>query len=152
MTSWRMVRMPAPGQSKAEIDGGVFRGPWHVLKPSGELAALVFDDEFAGLAAKATAGPSAVVDSLPKEAAMVALIPREGVFEDRFCTELGFAIMVGKPILVICDPTRPLPAKVEKVADKVVRAPHNCAIAREFVVEEIRRFAEQCMKGGVGGF
>lgn len=39
----------------------------------------------------------------------------------KFCLELGAAIMLGKPLIVVVPQDRKLPAKLAEIADRVVR-------------------------------
>lgn len=66
----------------------------------------------------------ALVNMIPKlKSSQLALsiFPRDGEGDIKYYLELGAAIMLGKPLIVIAEPGQSLPPKLEAVADEIVR-------------------------------
>ena len=55
-------------------------------------------------------------------ALVISLVPSEGDFDIKFAVETGMAIMLDKPILAIASPGATVPAKLARVADRVIYA------------------------------
>lgn len=52
--------------------------------------------------------------------------------------QLGIAIMLGKPLIVVCDSEHPLPAKLALIADRVIVVPSLREGGLSAVTEEIQ--------------
>lgn len=75
-----------------------------------------------------------------EEAAVVISVAPSGKPDAKFCVELGFMIMLGKPVILVVDKSAaPVPAKLRQVADEVIEVdlvskdPAQAAKARELV-------------------
>ena len=82
-----------------------------------------------------------LIPKLESSAAVVSLAPKDGQGTDvKFSLELGFSIMLDKPILVIAGPGQVLPAKLLKVADEVIYIDLSAADANEATAKQIQAF------------
>lgn len=66
-------------------------------------------------------------DLIPKlrdSAVVVSLVPR-GRADVKLAVELGFSIMLDKPIIAVVQPGTPIPAKLMAVADAVIEGSAN---------------------------
>lgn len=56
-----------------------------------------------------------------EDSAMVMSIAPTGKPDPKFCVELGFALMLGKPLILLADKrAAPIPDKLRQVADEIV--------------------------------
>lgn len=53
---------------------------------------------------------------------VISIAPPDGKVDVKFAVELGMAIMLGKPIIVVQRPGILVPPKLAKIADRVVNA------------------------------
>lgn len=63
---------------------------------------------------------------LPKmgsSAMVVSLVPEVSKIDVKYATELGFAILLGKPILAVAIGGVPIPAKLREIAEHVAEIP-----------------------------
>ncbi len=60
----------------------------------------------------------------------------------KFAVELGFAIMLDKPLFVVQMPGRHIPARLRMVADVVVRADLDTEEGQRVLATKLKRFRE----------
>jgi hypothetical protein len=63
-----------------------------------------------------------LVPKLESSAMVMSLMPRSGKPDAKFAVELGMAIMLDKPIIVMAEPGQAIPSKLSAIADAVVVA------------------------------
>lgn len=71
--------------------------------------------------------------------AVVSICP-DGEPDIKYAVELGLAIMLDKPLIVIVSPGRDVPEHLSRVADEVVFADLDLEEGREQVQRALRRF------------
>ena len=89
-----------------------------------------------------------MVPMLESSEAFMTLAPAKGQVDAKYCVELGAAIMLDKPIVVVVFGDRPVPRKLAAIADEVVVLPEGvnpdsadepaAALARVFEERERR--------------
>lgn len=62
-----------------------------------------------------------VLPAMESSRIVLSIAPSDGRPDAKFCVELGFAIMLGKPIIMIARRDAALPARLLAVADEVIR-------------------------------
>lgn len=78
------------------------------------------------------------LEKIAGSAAMISLVP-SGEVDVKFAVELGFGIMLDKPLLVVVAPGRELPRKLRRVADEVVVADVDLEEGREAISAAVKR-------------
>lgn len=63
-----------------------------------------------------------MVPKMVDSAVVMSLLPRNGLPDVKFCVELGYALMLEKPLILIGRPDVPIPARLLAVADEVIIA------------------------------
>jgi hypothetical protein len=81
------------------------------------------------------------LQKLEESAFVASLVPRED-FDAKFAVELGASIMLDKPLLAIVMPGAEVPAKLAKVADRIVQADVDTEAGREAVHAAMREMLE----------
>ena len=79
--------------------------------------------------------------AMDDSAFVMSLIPHEP--DVKFAVELGFAIMLDKPILAVAMPGADVPPKLRLVADEVIEADVDVEAGRQRVAQAIERFGEE---------
>jgi hypothetical protein len=82
------------------------------------------------------------VEKIAGSAVFVSLAP-EGEPDIKFAVELGIAIMLDKPILVVRIPGRPVPEHLRRVADEIVDADVDLEEGRDRLQQAIVRMLEE---------
>lgn len=84
-----------------------------------------------------------------EDSAVVMSIAPMGKPDSKFCVELGFALMLGKPVILLVDKrAAPIPGKLRQVADEIVEVdlasddPAVAAADRERVGAALARLRE----------
>lgn len=81
-----------------------------------------------------------MVPKMADSTLVISLVPGDDSGDVKFWVELGASIMMDKPILALIMGDRPIPAKLQAVADEVVRLPNGVDPAgSEAVVAAIKR-------------
>jgi nucleoside 2-deoxyribosyltransferase len=62
-----------------------------------------------------------LIPKLEDSALNVSLVPADGT-DVKFAVELGFSIMLDKPIIAVVEPGSKVPEKLVRVADRIVEA------------------------------
>jgi hypothetical protein len=81
-------------------------------------------------------------EKIAGSAAFISLAPA-GEPDIKFAVELGIAIMLDKPILVVQMPGRPLPEHLRRVADEIIEADIDVEEGRARLQEAIGRMVEK---------
>lgn len=63
-----------------------------------------------------------MVPKLTDSALAVSIVPESRHMDVKFWVELGASICMDKPIIVVAPDDRPIPPKLEMIADEVVRS------------------------------
>lgn len=63
-----------------------------------------------------------LVPKISESGCTVSLMPR-GETDVKFAVELGFSIMLDKPIIAVIEPGQQIPARMLRVVDEVVEGP-----------------------------
>jgi hypothetical protein len=66
-----------------------------------------------------------MVPKLKSSAVVVSIVPGTAELDVKFCVELGATIMLEKPLIITVFGDRPVPPKLEALADEVVRLPEG---------------------------
>jgi hypothetical protein len=83
-----------------------------------------------------------MLPKLSESAITISLAP--GVDPDvKYAVELGFSIMLDKPIILVAMPGRTIPAKLRKVADAVIEADVTTDAGQTLLQEAIASVSEQ---------
>ncbi len=82
-----------------------------------------------------------LIPKMAGSAAALQLVPT-GPTDVKFAVELGFSIMMDKPILALVQPGMEVPAKLLKVADRVIEADLDTVDGHAKVQAEIRAFLD----------
>jgi hypothetical protein len=82
-----------------------------------------------------------LVPMMRNSRSVVQLVPKGGS-DIKFAVELGLSIMMDKPILAIVEPGTEAPAKLRKVADKIVEADVSTEEGRMQAQAAINEFLE----------
>jgi hypothetical protein len=61
-----------------------------------------------------------LIPMIKDSAVTVSLVPGDGKLDVKFAVELGFMIMLDKPIIAVIPSGRKVPLKLAKVADEIV--------------------------------
>jgi hypothetical protein len=81
------------------------------------------------------------VRGMADSAFVMSLVP-EGKPDIKFAVELGLAIMMGKPLLVVQMPGTEVPPKLRQVADLVVMADLDTEEGKRVLATRIKKFQE----------
>ena len=60
------------------------------------------------------------IKNMAESAAVMSIYPRSSEFDIDFALQLGAAILMGKPILIMVSPGQEIPGKLRQFADRVV--------------------------------
>ena len=66
-----------------------------------------------------------------EESAFVLSLAPSGKPDAKYCIELGFSIMLDKPILVVAPEGYPVPERLRRAADEVIELPHGAGMDTE---------------------
>lgn len=66
-----------------------------------------------------------MVPMMEQSALVMSLVPEDREGDVKFWVELGASIMMDKPIIAVLLGDAPAPAKLEAIADEIVRLPHG---------------------------
>lgn len=61
-------------------------------------------------------------------------------FDVVFALQIGASVLLEKPLVVVVDGSRVLPPKLERLADRIIRADLSTEFGREQVQQEMTRF------------
>lgn len=81
-----------------------------------------------------------VIPMIESSDSVVSLAPPDGKADVKFAVELGLAIMLDKPIIVVASPSRPVPPKLALIATHVIDADITTPEGREqlmFALQEL---------------
>ncbi len=84
-----------------------------------------------------------LVPKLESSATVVSLAPPEGRYDAKFAVETGMAILMGKPMMIVVAPGRPIPGKLHLVADEIVYADLGTEEGKRAVHEAVERMHER---------
>lgn len=77
---------------------------------------------------------------LRESAVAISLVPEDRTGDVKFWVELGATIMMDKPVIAVMLGDAPLPPRLAKIADEIVRCPHGIdPSASVEVAEAIKR-------------
>lgn len=79
-----------------------------------------------------------LLPKLEESAAVVSLVP-DGDGDIKFAVETGLAILLDKPIIAMVLPGRQIPAKLAKVADRVIEADLSTAQGRTTAARDLKK-------------
>jgi hypothetical protein len=82
-----------------------------------------------------------LIPKLENSGMVVSLVP-SGETDVKFAIELGFSIMLDKPIIAVVQPGTPLPDKLVRVADHIVDADVSTVQGQERLQEVIDQVAQ----------
>jgi nucleoside 2-deoxyribosyltransferase len=82
-----------------------------------------------------------LVPKLTESDCTVSLLPR-GESDVKFAVELGFSIMLDKPIIAVIEPGQQIPARMLRVVDEVVEGPLDAPDFQERLGAAIARIPE----------
>lgn len=84
-------------------------------------------------------------EMLPKlrESALSLMLFHEGHVDMKIAVELGSAILLDKPIVVITGPNDKIPPVLLAIARKVIRANVNTSEGKEAISREIAKFLDE---------
>jgi len=91
----------------------------HDPAESGEVSAAELEEYWRDLAAQVQTG---LLPKLEGSAATISLVPKDGQSDVKFAVELGFSIMLNKPIIALATDGNDVPPGLARVADEVVVA------------------------------
>jgi hypothetical protein len=83
------------------------------------------------------------LEKISGSAAFVSIVPA-GDFDVKFATELGAAVILGKPLLAIVTPDTEVSPKFRSVCDEIVVADVDTGLGREKIAAAIRRLSRRC--------
>lgn len=77
------------------------------------------------------------LDSLRKiaDSDMFVAIANENEIDPKFCMELGAAIMLDKPLVIVVPPDRVVPLRLQRIASHVIHADIDTEEGRQSVAE-----------------
>jgi len=75
-------------------------------------------------------------------AAFISIAPRPEELDVKFCLELGLAIMLDKPIIVVAFDDRDVPERLRRVADRVVETDIDTEAGARKLAEAINEIVE----------
>lgn len=78
------------------------------------------------------------VQAMAESAYVASLYPDGGNFDVKYAVELGMALMLDKPIILIVQPGAVIPARLRKVADAVIEADLDTERGRAHVARQLR--------------
>lgn len=82
-----------------------------------------------------------LIPQLRSSGAVAQIVPR-GDTDVKFAVELGFSIMMNKPILAMVQPGSEVPEKLRLVADVIVEVDLDSEVGRREAHEKIREFLD----------
>lgn len=74
---------------------------------------------------------------------VITLAPTSGVADVKQAVEIGYCIMLGKPMIVVKQPGQPVAEKLLRIADHVVEGDMSTKAGRQEVGEQLRRIMHQ---------
>ena len=83
--------------------------------------------------------------------AFISIVPKADEVDVKFVTELGFAIMLGKPLIVLVTPGASVSAKLRAIADEVVEMDIDVEEGRRAFAAAIERVLGKTKRGGEDG-
>jgi hypothetical protein len=83
---------------------------------------------------------------LSRSNAFISLCPVTGKPDAKFCVELGMAIMLDKPVIVVVAPGSVLPKKLNRVADRVIVADITTGEGQALVAQELKVAIDDLVK------
>jgi hypothetical protein len=84
-----------------------------------------------------------LIPMIDKSAYVMSLVPNDGEADVKFAVELGFCIMMNKPILAIARPGTVISPKLAKVADKIIFVDVETKEGRRQLTEEFDAFRKE---------
>lgn len=79
-----------------------------------------------------------VIPMIESSDSIVSLAPPDGKADVKFAVELGLAIMLDKPIIVVSSSSRPVPPKLALIATHVIDADITTPEGREQLMEALK--------------
>lgn len=92
--------------------------------------------------AYATRAMTELVPMMQGSALAVAMVPT-GEVDVKFAIELGFMVMMDKPILVLCPPGKHISGKLRAIADEIVESEPGRPEFEELMMAAVRRLQER---------
>lgn len=85
-----------------------------------------------------------MVPKVKGSSVVVSLVPNpESITDMKFAVELGVSVMLDKPIIAVVAPGRPVPKKLEAVADLLIEGDIADPLVRMAIVEAIDKYGEE---------
>jgi len=86
-------------------------------------------------------------DKLPEmidaSKAVISIVPADGRTDVKFAVELGFSIMMDKPIVAVIRPGSHVPEKLVRVADEIIECDMETEADREKLAASIADFMQR---------
>jgi nucleoside 2-deoxyribosyltransferase len=86
--------------------------------------------------------------AMDSSAYVVSLVPSADKMDVKFAVELGFAIMLSKPVIAMAMPGTPVPYGLRKVADAVIVADLDTEAGREHAARQLKAVMAWAEKPG----
>ena len=83
------------------------------------------------------------VPGMEGSAFVMSLVPEDGKPDIKFAVELGLAIMLSKPLVVVALPGTEIPGKLRQVADLVLELDPRIPAQGAILAQEIRKFMKE---------
>lgn len=77
-------------------------------------------------------------EKIAGSAAMVSLVPTDGKPDVKFSMELGYGIMLDKPLIIVVQPGQEIPEHLKRVADKIVEVDFDTFDGQQALAEAIK--------------
>jgi nucleoside 2-deoxyribosyltransferase len=84
-----------------------------------------------------------VAPHMKDSAYVITIAPTDGLADVKIAVEIGYAILLGKPLIVLKQPGRPVAEKLLRIADYVIEGDMDTEVGRESVQEQLKRVLKQ---------
>lgn len=84
-----------------------------------------------------------LVPKVKSSSVTVSIVPHTDKVDIKYAVELGVNIILDKPILVVAEPGRQIPKKLQLVADAIVYADLHTEEGKAHFGRELERFIEE---------
>jgi nucleoside 2-deoxyribosyltransferase len=86
--------------------------------------------------------------AMDSSAYVVSLVPSTENLDVKFAVELGFAVMLGKPVIAMAMPGTPVPYGLRKVAEAVIVADLDTEAGQEYAARQLKAVMARAEKRG----
>jgi nucleoside 2-deoxyribosyltransferase len=84
-----------------------------------------------------------LIPMIEQSGTAISIVPPDLKADVKFATELGFMIMLDKPIIAMVPPGTKVPLKLAKVCDEIVEGDINDPTVKDRMMQAIRRQQEK---------